>query len=221
MRLPARRIGPPMELHWLFNTFFASPQGQADIWGISANGGQARRLTTHAAADAVASWSRDGRWIYFRSNRSGEHQIWKMPVSPASSLAAAENQAVQVTKNGGWWALESWDGKFLYFAKSFYRSTPLWALPLPDGQERIIIPSITGQSHFDVAPDGIFYQSDDAPDKQVSLRFYRFSTGKAEIIAPLTKRAIGGLSVSPDHRMVVFASVGEARGDLWLVENFR
>ena len=47
----------------------------------------------------MPSWSKDGRWIYFSSNQSGEFQIWKMP--------AESGRAVQVTKNGGFEAIEA------------------------------------------------------------------------------------------------------------------
>ena len=40
------------------------------------------------------SWSRDGKWIYFASDRSGEYQVWKMP--------AGGGEAVQLTRKGGY-----------------------------------------------------------------------------------------------------------------------
>ena len=60
---------------------------------IGADGGPPRRLTDDPAEDDNPRWSRDGRWIYFHSNRSGEDQIWKIP--------AEGGEAVQVTKQGG------------------------------------------------------------------------------------------------------------------------
>ena len=62
------------------------------------------------ADDAVASWSRDGKWIYFASNRSGEDQVWKMP--------ADGGEAVRVTRKGGFVAFESPDGQWVYYTKS-------------------------------------------------------------------------------------------------------
>lgn len=37
-------------------------------------------MTTHPAEDVTPTWSRDGRSIYFASNRSGEFQTWKISV---------------------------------------------------------------------------------------------------------------------------------------------
>jgi len=52
-----------------------------------------RRVTTGDSDDVVPSWSRDGRWVYFVSNRSGENQVWKVP--------AEGGEAVQVTRKEG------------------------------------------------------------------------------------------------------------------------
>ena len=66
-------------------------------------------MTTHPANDGNPSWSRDGRWIYFDSARTGEQQVWKIP--------EAGGDAIQVTRDGGFAPLESPDGKFIYYTK--------------------------------------------------------------------------------------------------------
>ena len=83
-------------------------------------------MTNHSADNAVASWSRDGRWIYFVSNRTKEWQVWKMPVDGG--------QPVQVSKHGGYVAFESLDGKFVYFSKDLLLTT-LWRVPVGGGEE--------------------------------------------------------------------------------------
>ena len=60
---------------------------------INAQGGKPRRLTNDGAPAVRPSWSRNGHWIYFGSTRSGESQIWKVPVEGG--------QSVQVTRTGG------------------------------------------------------------------------------------------------------------------------
>lgn len=52
---------------------------QNDIWTADINGGDATRLTLHAATDGSPLFSPDGREIYFSSNRTGRSQIHVMP----------------------------------------------------------------------------------------------------------------------------------------------
>ena len=63
--------------------------GQWDIWTIDAEGGSLRRLTSDPADDNQPTWSNDGRFVYFSSNRSGTEAIWR--------AAATGGSEVQVT----------------------------------------------------------------------------------------------------------------------------
>ena len=52
---------------------------RTDLWLADAGGGDdARRLTTHPAADFNPRWSPDGRAIWFLSTRSGSSQVWRL-----------------------------------------------------------------------------------------------------------------------------------------------
>ena len=53
---------------------------QNDIWIADIEGGNATRLTLHAATDSSPHFSADGEHVYFSSNRSGNSQIYVMPV---------------------------------------------------------------------------------------------------------------------------------------------
>ena len=57
----------------------ARPDGQPDIFVVDAATGQMTRITTESSEDVVPSWSNDGKWIYFASNRTGSMQVWKSP----------------------------------------------------------------------------------------------------------------------------------------------
>ena len=53
------------------------------IFVMNADGGEVRQLTMGAGRHFMPAWSHDGRSIYYGSNRSGTHQIWRIPVAVA------------------------------------------------------------------------------------------------------------------------------------------
>ncbi len=55
--------------------------GNLDIYVLDINSRRTTRLTTHRAIDTEGSWSPDGRYIYFTSDRSGGPQVYRVRAS--------------------------------------------------------------------------------------------------------------------------------------------
>lgn len=53
---------------------------QGDLWLLPIEGGEARRLTAHAATERYPVWSRDGSMLAFASDRYGNLDVFVMPV---------------------------------------------------------------------------------------------------------------------------------------------
>jgi Tol biopolymer transport system component len=184
--------------------------GQRDILVIDAAGGRPERLTPYPSNEIRPSWSRDGKWIYFQSNRSGRAEIWRMPV--------AGGEGVQVTMEGGSNPMESWDGKTLYYQKG----TVLIAKPLDGGPEKPILNSLLGWDYFPIE-NGIYYIV--KPNLQIpalELRFLTFATGRSEVLSSFQSLGGQGLSVSPDRKTILITGVEPSGAeDLMLIQNFR
>lgn len=95
--LAMQRVGEPHvspDGKWIAfavrDTDYDANRGRFDVWLASADGATVRRLTTHPENDLEPRWSRDGRWIYFLSSRSGSTQVWR--ITPSGG------EAEQVTK---------------------------------------------------------------------------------------------------------------------------
>jgi len=192
--------------------FDARLEGHGDIFVIGADGRSLRRLTSDPSENNVPTWSRDGKWIYFSSNRTGNWQIWKAP--------SAGGTAVQVTKNGGFSAQESADAKSLYV---WVAGGTIWRMPVSGGETVRVLQGVPGFSWWRVARDGIYFL--DGSTTPTPLRFLDFPTERVRILASMDLGYVSPrpmtFDVSPDARWILFQRVDQVESDIMLVENFR
>jgi len=177
---------------------------------MQADGGAQRRMTNDSAEDMTPSWSRDGRWIYFASDRSGPWETWKVP--------AAGGAPVQVMRVGEGPAFESVDGEYLYYYKRHGREAgpcPLVRMPVKGGAEVQILPRVADWLDFAIAAKGVYF----TPDGKTIQRL-EFSSGKVSKLATLEK-PLSSLCVSPDEAFVVWSQLDRYTAELMLVEGFR
>ena len=57
---------------------------------MESDGGSPRQLTADPADEHMPTWSRDGRWIYFSSDRGGRLDIWRTAVYGRTKRARNE-----------------------------------------------------------------------------------------------------------------------------------
>ncbi len=72
---------------------------QGDIWLVSSQGGEARRLTANPAADRHPVWSHDGKLLAFSSDRYGNDDVFVMPAdgsAPPRRLTFASSGDIPV-----------------------------------------------------------------------------------------------------------------------------
>ena len=82
--------------------------GLRHVYVVDEAGGQIQAIPSKPGTfDQIPSWSRDGHWIYFGSNRTGREEIWRVP--------AAGGDALQMTTTGGRAPFESLDGRTLFY----------------------------------------------------------------------------------------------------------
>jgi len=90
----------------------ANASGQNQLYLMRPDGGEARRITDAATGVAEYAFTKDGRWLVYRSGRAGEQQLYRKPVT---DLVNAE--AEQLTKHAT--GIEQWqiapDSRRIYF----------------------------------------------------------------------------------------------------------
>ena len=84
----------------------------ADIWAVSARGGEASLLVSHPANDSRPMYSPDGRRLAFVSNRTGGGDIYV--------LTFATGDLARLTYDDGLEQLDGWsrDGAWIYFSST-------------------------------------------------------------------------------------------------------
>ena len=165
--------------------------------------------------DVGPSWSRNGKWIYFASVRPGPSgsQVWK--ISPD------DKTEIQITKQGGFCANESADGRYLYHSKDNQTPSSLWRVLVEGGEERQVLDVFEGLWCIAVTNNGIYYIRPASDIDKHLVQFLSFSTGKSTSLATLDRLPVSGPAISPDGQSILYSQYAGWESDLMLVEDFR
>jgi len=186
-----------------------------EVYVIDADGGIPRRLTDEKSNNEVPTWSRDGKWIFLSSNRTGTFQVWRIP--------SEGGEAVQMTKGGGYYAVESFDGKTLYYfkpGKKDFEVGQIWKVPCQGGEETMVLDREVRWGAWALSPEGIYFS---ITNGKYSIEFLNLQTRKTTTFyREETPNFQQALAVSPDGEWFVYDDYPPLQeSDLMLVENFR
>lgn len=191
------------------------------MYQISADGGTPQSLVVDSYENSQPSFSHDGNWIYFASDRSGTNEVWK--------VAAGGGQPVRVTSHGGMMPLEARDGRFLYSSTVANNSgsTGIWRTPTRGGEDSLILnqplyPGPLGTGFFWTLSNAGIYFIDNS-NSRPNLKLLDLSTGRATLVAVLDKPPYccnPALAVSPDGRTLLYSQSDSLTHEIMLVENF-
>jgi Tol biopolymer transport system component len=186
--------------------------GEANIYLVDPHGGLPRKLDIDIHGNNLPSWSHDGKWIYFVNGEDIRHpSVWKVP--------SEGGHAVQVAKHAGFMPLESPDGRYVYFS----HDGQLWQVKIDGTGERQIegMPPVDNDlwSQFG---SGIYFLT--YADNKWEIDVFDLNTKAMRKIFVMDKdipNYVGGLSISPDGRWLLFPQMDEFSSDLMMVENWR
>jgi Tol biopolymer transport system component len=193
--------------------FDSAKYGSWDIFIEDAGGGSPRRLTYEKSADSRPSWSRDGRWVYFSSDRSGDFEIWKAPV--------AGGTATQITKKGGYEAVESRDGRDLYYVKRGEQG--IWTTPVAGGPETLVV-NRGEEGMWAPGARGLYLLSRGVESTIDYFDLTTKSFSRVRLLPATNATAMLGVgpefAVSPDEQSFLYTAVERYEKDLMLLEDF-
>ena len=187
---------------WSFDAsrilFTAAVNGERSVYSIPSTGGTPQRLTVPGADHPAGFLTRDGKWLYLGSNRSGEYQIWKVPVGGGAGE--------QITSNGGMNPRVSPDGRYIYHVTRGTQTT-LWRLPVAGGPAVRLTNDLYHLVGLHPTNDGAYYVARPAKPgrlEEFRIRFVEGKTGLSRDVASVGGPLGWGLSVSPDRKTLLF-----------------
>jgi Tol biopolymer transport system component/DNA-binding winged helix-turn-helix (wHTH) protein len=191
---------------------FDTLQGQ--IWEMDADGRNQAPLISDQSNNVVPSFSRDGRWLYFASDRTGRYEMWKKELG--------SGREIQVTYHGGFNGLESIDGKDLYYSQ--ISGAGVWTVPVGGGEEQRLTnaPHFYYWGWFTVCAYGLYLLDSDQPGGPEIL-FYNFHDRRLKTVFTLSKNPLpwsADLTSPPDGRTLLFVQYKKT-SSIVMVEDFR
>jgi Tol biopolymer transport system component/DNA-binding winged helix-turn-helix (wHTH) protein len=181
---------------WL--VFDRRPSDHAQIFMIDAEGRNMHALTEGEYENEVPIWSRNGKAVYFASDRTGRFELWKQDIASAVST--------QITQHGGFSGVESYDGRYLYYVKYF--CSGIWRMPIDGGEEERItdLPEPWYLRYWDISESGLYF-FDVAASPRPAIKYYDFKTRQTTIVLETEGQAMEwtpGISASRDGRTLLY-----------------
>lgn len=110
----------------------ARMRNSTEVFVMNGDGSKVKNLTNNTARDCCAYWSRDGKTIYFLSERDGAPQIYAMKADGSKARKVADGTVVTAPNI-------SPDGKKFVYTKEVDGKWGLYVYDLGSGKEQLLI----------------------------------------------------------------------------------
>lgn len=156
------------------------------------------------------SWSADGRWIYFASDRTETWSLWRIPAGGGTATEVAA---------GGYFGLESVDGATLYWTRA--DQIGLWQQPVAGGSASLTIddPALARSRAWILVGDAVYFPSSVDGDFKLLRRTLDGGESQEVVSLPATL-ATPIVSVSPVDGSVLYSAYLRSESDVNLVTSF-
>jgi Tol biopolymer transport system component len=188
-----------------FSQFYAD----SNIWKLDPITGRKEKLIASTQTDTSPQYSRDGKWIAFRSSRSGTNEVWI-----ASASGGSEQQITTFNNTLSGCPRWSPDGRYLAFDSRPEGQPDIFVIDLQTKQVR----RITDQKAEDVVPSWssdvkwIYFSSSRSGSWQI---WKKASDGTGEAIRVTNSGGFAPME-SPDGQYIYYAK-GRSVAGLWRI----
>ena len=153
-----------------------------DVWTIDFERSTSARFTFDPAEETTGVWSRDGKWIAFRSsadNAQGIHVKNSNGLEQDKLLALRPEGSYDLLPNS--WSVD--DSQLLATAQHTGGGSQLVVVGVKDGSVTPFLPTKSNQSNAQISPDNkwVAYETDESGEWEVYVTTYPVPSGKLQV----------------------------------------
>jgi serine/threonine protein kinase len=202
--------------------FHPPSAGRSDIATIPSGGGEIEVITTDASTNWNPVWSRDGRFLYFASDRSGSMSFWRVAIDEKTGKVQGEPEAVATPSTFNRHLNFSSDGRRLIYVQTDQRAN-IQAIKFDPKSERTV-----GDPFWVTRGDRLISRPEFSDD---GTRFVmRVLRRTQDDIAVVNSDGTNWRDLtndkyfdryprwSPDGKKIVFTSDRSGRYEIWIVD---
>jgi serine/threonine-protein kinase len=216
-RTVAIAVGNP---DFTFGTGYFANAGATAIWIVPLGGGRATRITSDSALNVSPQWSRDGRQLFWVSDRDGSRDVYQQSVSAGGAAAGVPRRLTTGTDAHGL-SVSRGSGRLAYSRLSAWDA--IWSIPVPArgpvsirGATRITTGNETIED-VNVSADGRWLVFDSDRGGNPDLYVMPAAGGEARQITTDPAGDFSG-NWSPDGKRIAFHSLRGGNRDIYTVE---
>jgi dipeptidyl aminopeptidase/acylaminoacyl peptidase len=191
-----------------FVAFSAAPGNQTSIYVADVETGEVTDISTSTSHEKCLGWSRDGEWIYCKSEREGSWWVWKTRPDGDRTLDIMDRDVFRLA--------ESLDGKRLVYSRT--DTSGVWTCGLGGEDERCLVnePGTVVPCGWRESERGLF--SFCFQEGVFTLMFRDAVTGADSVVASGQDLVAVNLDVCPRGEAVIVDRFEILGSDLYLVD---
>ena len=191
--------------------FTAAPGSYTSIYVGDVETGEVTRLSSSDRHEMCLGWSRDGEWLYCKSERDDSWWVWKMRADGSEVVDIMEQDVFRLA--------ESTDGTRLIYSRA--DTSGVWCTSIDGTDETCMInePGVVVPCGWREDPEGVYFFN--IYEGNICMWLQDAGTGQSAMVTSEADFNSTNIDVSPHGRAVIYDRVEHTGSDLSIVDDLR